>query len=204
MDGDLTDQAVAGYIAKYATKAAERQQELLSINQSDAEKIRNIPASETKATDRAEHRQQWMFFALGALVSIPIGVALNPLVPRARNPSTTHWVSSRMTPMSEALPDPDPAWNALYDHATNAAEFAIYADPAQMSVTDDYEEAREVLAAAVSTGIIDNVYEAALRFQAAVTTPDMASALTSGASEDELALYNSVIMIRAALSRLEE
>ncbi|MEU8195260.1 hypothetical protein AB0C10_15915 [Microbispora amethystogenes] len=60
---------------------AERQQKLLAISQADAEKIREILVGETKATIRAERRQQWMFFALGVLASIPIGVAINLLVP---------------------------------------------------------------------------------------------------------------------------
>lgn len=60
---------------------AEEQQRLLEINQDQAEKIRHILVSETKATIRAERRQQWMFFALGAAVSIPIGIVINLLVP---------------------------------------------------------------------------------------------------------------------------
>ncbi|WP_431928586.1 hypothetical protein [Nonomuraea jabiensis] len=60
---------------------ADEQQRLLEINQEQAEKIRHILVGETKSTIRAERRQQWMFFALGILVSIPIGVAINLLVP---------------------------------------------------------------------------------------------------------------------------
>ncbi|MEU6778577.1 hypothetical protein ABZ912_05190 [Nonomuraea angiospora] len=60
---------------------AEEQQRLLEINQEQAEKIRHILIGETKATIRAEQRQQWMFFALGVVVSIPIGVMINILVP---------------------------------------------------------------------------------------------------------------------------
>ncbi|MBG0833121.1 hypothetical protein HS041_36055 [Planomonospora sp. ID67723] len=60
---------------------AEEQQRLLEINQEQAEKIRHILVGETKATIRAERRQQWLFFALGAAMSVPIGVAINLLVP---------------------------------------------------------------------------------------------------------------------------
>lgn len=60
---------------------AERQQKLLDIDREQAEKIRQILVGETEATIRAERRQQWMFFALGTLMSIPIGVAINLFVP---------------------------------------------------------------------------------------------------------------------------
>ncbi|MEV6154938.1 hypothetical protein AB0L53_31815 [Nonomuraea sp. NPDC052129] len=60
---------------------AEEQQRLLAIDQEQAEKIRQILVGETKATIRAERRQQWMFFALGVAMSIPIGVLINLLVP---------------------------------------------------------------------------------------------------------------------------
>ncbi|MEV4016365.1 hypothetical protein AB0J35_38290 [Nonomuraea angiospora] len=60
---------------------AEEQQRLLEIDKEQAEKIRQILIGETKTTIRAERRQQWMFFALGVAASIPIGVAINMLVP---------------------------------------------------------------------------------------------------------------------------
>ncbi|MFD1932224.1 hypothetical protein ACFSKW_12140 [Nonomuraea mangrovi] len=60
---------------------AEEQQRLLEINQEQAERIRHILVGETKATIRDEGRKQWMFFALGIVVSIPIGVAINLFVP---------------------------------------------------------------------------------------------------------------------------
>ncbi|MER7363302.1 hypothetical protein [Nonomuraea wenchangensis] len=60
---------------------AEEQQRLLEVNEEQAEKIRQILIGETKATIRAERRQQWMFFALGVVVSIPIGVMINLFVP---------------------------------------------------------------------------------------------------------------------------
>ncbi|WP_433355567.1 hypothetical protein ACQP25_17085 [Microtetraspora malaysiensis] len=60
---------------------AEDQQRLLEVNEEQAEKIRQILIGETKKTIRAERRQQWLFFALGVLVSIPVGVAINLLVP---------------------------------------------------------------------------------------------------------------------------
>ncbi|TMR91338.1 hypothetical protein [Nonomuraea basaltis] len=60
---------------------AEEQQRLLEINQEQAEKIRHILVGETKATIRAEGRKQWLFFGLGVLASIPVGVAINIFVP---------------------------------------------------------------------------------------------------------------------------
>ncbi|MEO3871417.1 hypothetical protein ABGB18_21600 [Nonomuraea sp. B12E4] len=60
---------------------AEEQQRLLEVNEGQAEKIRQILIGETKATIRAERRQQWMFFVLGLAASIPIGVMINILVP---------------------------------------------------------------------------------------------------------------------------
>lgn len=60
---------------------AKEQQSLLEINQDQAEKIRHILVGETKATLRAEGRKQWMFFGLGVVVSIPIGIMINILVP---------------------------------------------------------------------------------------------------------------------------
>ncbi|AWS44523.1 hypothetical protein [Streptosporangium sp. 'caverna'] len=72
--------------AQQATREAlltkvEDQQRLLEVNQEQAEKIRHILVGETKATIRAERRTQWMFFFLGVGVSIPIGIAINLLVP---------------------------------------------------------------------------------------------------------------------------
>ncbi|MER5643368.1 hypothetical protein [Streptosporangium sp. NPDC002524] len=60
---------------------AEEQQRLLAIDQETAENIRQILVGETKATIRAEQRQQWKFFLLGALISIPIGIGINVFVP---------------------------------------------------------------------------------------------------------------------------
>jgi hypothetical protein len=60
---------------------AEEQQRLLEVDQEQAERIRQILVGETKATIRAERRQQWMFFALGVATSIPIGIMINLLVP---------------------------------------------------------------------------------------------------------------------------
>jgi hypothetical protein len=60
---------------------AKEQERLLSVNEEQAENIRQILVGETKATIRAERRQQWMFFALGVAASIPIGIAINIFVP---------------------------------------------------------------------------------------------------------------------------
>ena len=75
---DLNAQRAA---RKRIISEATEQQRLLSVNSEQAENIRQILVGETKATIRAERRTQWMFFALGAAVSIPIGVAINLLVP---------------------------------------------------------------------------------------------------------------------------
>ncbi|MEU8198327.1 hypothetical protein AB0C10_31560 [Microbispora amethystogenes] len=56
---------------------AERQQKLLEVDKEQAEKIREILIGETKATIRAERRQQLLFFALGLAASVPIGVFVN-------------------------------------------------------------------------------------------------------------------------------
>ncbi|WP_055480869.1 hypothetical protein [Sphaerimonospora mesophila] len=80
--GDLQRDLAAQQVAREAILAqAEEQQRLLSLNQEQAENIRHILLGETKATIWAERRQQWFFFALGALVSIPIGALINLLVP---------------------------------------------------------------------------------------------------------------------------
>ncbi|MFC5946466.1 hypothetical protein, partial [Micromonospora harpali] len=60
---------------------AQRQQKLLEFNEGQAEKIRQILVGETEEVIRTERRQQWLFFTLGVLISIPIGVAINLLVP---------------------------------------------------------------------------------------------------------------------------
>ncbi|MBB6557272.1 hypothetical protein [Nonomuraea rubra] len=62
---------------------AKRQQELLAVNEEQAEKIRSILTHETKATIRAERRQQLAYFLAGVLVSailsIPIGIWVNSI-----------------------------------------------------------------------------------------------------------------------------
>ncbi|MCF6466934.1 hypothetical protein FAF44_00700 [Nonomuraea sp. MG754425] len=60
---------------------AEEQQRLLGVNEDQAEKIRQILIGQSEATVRAERRQQWMFFTLGLVASIPIGIMINLLVP---------------------------------------------------------------------------------------------------------------------------
>ncbi|MFD1932225.1 hypothetical protein ACFSKW_12145 [Nonomuraea mangrovi] len=64
---------------------AKEQQRLLEINADEAEKIQRILFSQTEQVQKAERRhqlrQQWMFFALGALISVPIGISINLFVP---------------------------------------------------------------------------------------------------------------------------
>ncbi|MBG0826144.1 hypothetical protein HS048_36370 [Planomonospora sp. ID91781] len=79
---DLQRDLAAQQAAREALLAqTEEQQRLLEVNEEQAEKIRQILVGETKATIHAERRQQWLFFALGVFASIPIGVAINLLVP---------------------------------------------------------------------------------------------------------------------------
>ncbi|MFD8529437.1 hypothetical protein ACFV0L_18655 [Streptosporangium canum] len=80
--GDLQRDLASQQAVREALVAqAEEQQRLLEINQDQAENIRHILVGETKATIRAERRTQWMFFGLGLAASIPVGVAINLLVP---------------------------------------------------------------------------------------------------------------------------
>ncbi|MGW0070342.1 hypothetical protein ACWDUI_23075 [Streptosporangium sandarakinum] len=81
MDELRRDLAVQQAAREELLVRAEKQQRLLAIDAEQAEKIRRILAGETTAMIRAERRQQWMFLTLGAFVSIPIGVAINLLVP---------------------------------------------------------------------------------------------------------------------------
>ncbi|MBF8192086.1 hypothetical protein ITP53_41690 [Nonomuraea sp. K274] len=79
---DLRRDLEAQQVAREALiTQAEEQQRLLEANEEQAERIRQILVGKTKATIRAERRQQWMFFALGMAMSIPIGVVINLLVP---------------------------------------------------------------------------------------------------------------------------
>ncbi|MBN6052370.1 hypothetical protein JYK22_10550 [Nonomuraea sp. RK-328] len=60
---------------------AEHQQHLISMNREEAEAVRRLILGETRADISRQRRDQWVFFMLGAVVSIPIGVAINLLVP---------------------------------------------------------------------------------------------------------------------------
>ncbi|MEU4407294.1 hypothetical protein AB0F88_22455 [Streptosporangium sp. NPDC023963] len=60
---------------------AEEQQQLLTVDQEQAKNIRLLLIEGAKEANRAERGQQWMFFLLGTLVSVPIGVAINVFVP---------------------------------------------------------------------------------------------------------------------------
>lgn len=74
------------------------------------------------------------------------------------------------------------AWHSLIDYAEACAEAAVDADPARLTVTDDYEGARQALKAAVDSRILHLVQDAAMRFQAAVEAPKDLSALVAGDS----------------------
>jgi hypothetical protein len=64
---------------------AEHQQRLLEVNKEEAERIRQIMVTETKATIRAAWRREMGFFLAGvlvsALLSIPIGIWVNSISP---------------------------------------------------------------------------------------------------------------------------
>ncbi|MFG3438355.1 hypothetical protein ACGF0J_14020 [Nonomuraea sp. NPDC047897] len=60
---------------------AEEHRETLAVEPEHAERTRRVYVRAARDALRAERGQQWMFFALGALISIPIGVAINLLVP---------------------------------------------------------------------------------------------------------------------------
>ncbi|MFI6813247.1 hypothetical protein ACIBG7_12585 [Nonomuraea sp. NPDC050328] len=75
---DLDREIRAQQAARLALIAeAEEQKNLLAINTDQAEGIRKIIIGQTDATVRTERRRQWMFFAFGLLVSIPIGIGIN-------------------------------------------------------------------------------------------------------------------------------
>ncbi|MFI6485185.1 hypothetical protein ACIBH1_45255 [Nonomuraea sp. NPDC050663] len=83
---ELTRELHAQQVAneELARRSAE-QQRMLEVNQEQAEKIQALMAGAAQtvidANVAAGKRQQWTFFAFGVLVSIPIGVAINLLVP---------------------------------------------------------------------------------------------------------------------------
>ncbi|MEV4581887.1 hypothetical protein AB0K16_52510 [Nonomuraea jabiensis] len=84
----LMDELQRDLEAQQLTRAAlleeaQRQQELLALNEEQAEKIRGILVHETRSTIRAERRQQMIYFIAGvvvsALLSIPIGIWVNSI-----------------------------------------------------------------------------------------------------------------------------
>ncbi len=56
---------------------AGEQQQLLKLNQDQAEKIRQILVSETTSTIRTERRRDLSFLLMGLAASIPIGILMN-------------------------------------------------------------------------------------------------------------------------------
>lgn len=55
----------------------DEHQKMLELDKDQADKIARILLGETKATIRAERKPQWVFFALGIIASIPVGVVIN-------------------------------------------------------------------------------------------------------------------------------
>ncbi|MEQ4722552.1 hypothetical protein [Nonomuraea sp. B19D2] len=75
---DLTAQEAA---RRQLVAEAEHQQHLIGMNREEAEAVRRLILGETRADIARQRRDQWVFFMLGAVVSIPIGVVINLLVP---------------------------------------------------------------------------------------------------------------------------
>lgn len=96
------------------------------------------------------------------------------------------------------------AWHNLFDHAANCDRFAEHADPARMTVTDDYPAARQQLHTALEGRALHEVHEAAQRFQAAVTTTPLDQVIASGARENELQLMEAVLMLRSSMTHLDD
>ncbi|MET9343131.1 hypothetical protein [Nonomuraea sp. NPDC003804] len=65
-------------------RQAEEQQRLLGADAEQAEqaeKIRQILLGETKRSIKAERRRQWGYILADAVWSVPVGVAINLVVP---------------------------------------------------------------------------------------------------------------------------
>ncbi|GAA3710623.1 hypothetical protein GCM10022224_090110 [Nonomuraea antimicrobica] len=60
---------------------AQHQQQLIGMDREEAEAVRQLILGETRADIARQRRAQWVFFVLGAVVSIPIGVAINWFIP---------------------------------------------------------------------------------------------------------------------------
>lgn len=75
---ELEDQKAA---AEATIAEGEERARWLEINREEAEKVRQLIVGETKETLRAQRRRDWMLLGAGALLSIPIGVLINLLVP---------------------------------------------------------------------------------------------------------------------------
>jgi len=95
------------------------------------------------------------------------------------------------------------AWHNLFDHAANCDALAEHADPARMTVADDYPAARQQLHDALEGRAFHEVHEAAQRFQAAVTTPLLDQVIASGAGANEVQLMEAVLMLRASMDHLD-
>ncbi|WP_431929031.1 hypothetical protein [Nonomuraea jabiensis] len=75
---DITSQEAAH---RQLVEQASHQRALIGMDREEAEAVRGLILGATKEDHVRQKRQQWMFFALGVLMSIPIGVAINLLVP---------------------------------------------------------------------------------------------------------------------------
>lgn len=96
------------------------------------------------------------------------------------------------------------AWHSMIAYAEQCALLSVIADHSLLTVTDDYEDARAQLVESMKVRALHEVYEAAMRFQAAIEVPDMPQMTSSGAGTEELALIGAVIMLRGSLCHLDE
>src|SRR5262245_61571411 len=100
------------------------------------------------------------------------------------------------------------AWHQLVDAARACAVAAALADATRLDVTADYAEARDELAAAAHGGVLHEVYEASVRFQAAVRIPpdavDQVVAAGGVSAASEVNLIVAVVMLRGSLIMLKE
>ncbi len=68
-------------VRRHLAAQVEQQQRVIAMDRGQADAVRAYLLEEAKAALRGERRQQWMFFAVGVLVSIPIGILVNIISP---------------------------------------------------------------------------------------------------------------------------
>jgi hypothetical protein len=75
---ELTSQEAAH---RQLVEQANHQRTLVGMDREEAEAVQALILGATKEDHARQKRQQWLFFALGVLMSVPIGIAINLLVP---------------------------------------------------------------------------------------------------------------------------